>query len=92
MSDVSQGKKIDMRAEAGPVERAILDNDYPAARKAMAVKLARMFDGTDSARDLKANTLSLAPLVEKCEQDFMTKTDAEEDNPLNRIVAMAEDA
>jgi len=89
---MSQGKKIDMKADAGPVESALLNDDYPAARKAMAIKLARMFDGTDSARDLKANTLSLAPLVEKCEQDFTAKGDAEADNPLNRIVAMAEDA
>lgn len=89
---MSQGKKIDMMADAGPVESALLRNDYPAARKAMAVKLARMFDFTDSARDLKANTLSLAPLVEKCEQDFMANVDAEADNPLNRIMTMAEDA
>ena len=89
---MSQGKKIDMMADAGPVESALLNDDYPAARKAMAIKLARMFDFTDSARDLKANTLSLAPLVENCEQDFMSAEDAEADNPLNRIVAMAKDA
>jgi hypothetical protein len=89
---MSQGKKIDMDAIAGPVERAIINNDYPAARKAMAVRLARMFDNTDSARDLKATTLSLEPLVTKCEQDFATIEDAESDNPLNHIMAMAEDA
>lgn len=89
---MSQGKKIRMDEPAKNVEQAILDDDYPSARKAMAVRLARMFDNTDSARDVKALSISLAPLIERCEQDFTADADAEEDTPLNRIVAMAEDA
>lgn len=89
---MSQGKKIRMEEPAKNVEQAILDNDYPSARKAMAVRLARMFDNTDSARDVKALSISLAPLIERCEQDFTAESDTEADTPLNRIVAMAEDA
>lgn len=89
---MSQGKKIRMEEPAKNVEQAILDNDYPSARKAMAVRLARMFDNTDSARDVKALSISLAPLIERCEQDFTAESDTKSDTPLNRIVAMAEDA
>lgn len=89
---MSQGKKIRMEEPAKNVEQAILDNDYPSARKAMAVRLARMFDNTDSARDVKALSISLAPLIERCEADSAGVQDAEADTPLNRIVAMAEDA
>ena len=89
---MSAGKKIDMDAPAGGVEQAIIENDYPAARKAMAVRLARMFDNTDSARDVKALSISLAPLVERCEQDFNATSDEKADTPLNRIMDMVDDA
>ena len=89
---MSQGKKIDMDAKPGGVEQALLDNDYAAARKAMAVRLARMFDNTDSARDVKAISISLAPIVERCEQDFKSVQDTEQDTPLNRIMEMAANA
>lgn len=89
---MSQGKRIDMDEPARGVELAISSDDYPAARKAMAIRLARMFDNTDSARDVKALCISLAPLIEKCEQDLNAKKDASDDNPLNHIMEMAENA
>lgn len=88
---MSAGKKIDMDAPAKGVEQAIIDNDYPAARKAMAIRLARMFDNTDSARDVKALSISLAPLVDRCEQDHNAATDEKDDTPLSLIREMAQD-
>ena len=92
MIGMSQGKKIRRDEPPKSVEQAIIDDDYPSAHKAMAIRLAHMFDNTDSARDLKALSISLAPLVEKCEHDLAATKDAEADTPLNRIVAMADDA
>lgn len=89
---MSQGKKIDMDEPARGVELAISSDDYPAARKAMAIRLARMFDNTDSARDVKALSISLAPLIEACEQDSNAAKDTNADNPLNHIIEMAENA
>jgi hypothetical protein len=89
---MSQGKKIDMDAKPGGVEQALLDDDYAAARKAMAIRLARMFDSTDSARDVKALSISLSPIVDRCEQDFKAVQDTEQDTPLNRIMEMAANA
>lgn len=81
-----------MMAPAGDVERAIAQDDYPAARKAMAIRLARMFDSTDSAREVKALTISLAPLVERCERDYADTAAEEDSTPLDRIMKMAESA
>jgi len=89
---MSQGKKIRMDEPARGVEMALLEDDYASARKAMAIRLAHMFDNTDSARDVKAISMSLAPLIERCEADAQVVADAEEDTPLNRIMSMAEDA
>jgi hypothetical protein len=89
---MSQGKKISMDEPPKSVEQAILADDFPGARKAMAVRLARMFDNTDSARDVKALSISLAPLVEACEADYNATMDEDADTPLNRIMGMVEDA
>jgi hypothetical protein len=89
---MSQGKKIRMDEPPKSVEQAILADDFPGARKAMAVRLARMFDNTDSARDVKALSISLAPLVEACEADYNATVDEEADTPLDRIREMADSA
>lgn len=57
----------------------------------MAIRLADAFDTTDSARDLKALSLSLIPLVEACEVDALRDEDAER-SPLFKIVEEARGA
>ena len=57
----------------------------------MAVRLAEAFDQTDSARDLKAITMSLAPLMEACEVDDRQSAERA-DTPLSSILAEAESA
>ena len=71
------------------VEDAVRDEDWPAARKRMAIKLARMLDGTDSARDVKSISLSLAPLLNECDADSK-KADDDNTTPLASILAEAE--
>lgn len=53
----------------GGIEAAIAASDWPAARRAMALRLAKMMDETTSARDVKGITMSLLPLMERCEAD-----------------------
>ena len=84
---MARGRSIPKNTEAASVEKAILDNDWGSARYAMAVKLGRMFDHTDSARDVKAISLSLTPLVDACEA--ATRGDVKE-TPLDSILAEAE--
>lgn len=47
------------------VEKAVSEGDYDSARSAMALRLARLFDSTSSARDGKAIALSLADLLDE---------------------------
>lgn len=70
---------------------AVREGDWPRARRAMAVRLAEAFDQTDSARDLKAITMSLAPLMEACEVDDRQSAERT-DTPLSSILAEAESA
>ena len=84
---MARGKAIPKNTEAASVEQAILESDWQAARYAMAVKLGRMFDHTDSARDVKAISLSLAPLVDACESSDRGDITA---TPLDNILAEAE--
>ena len=84
---MAQGKSIPKNTKAASVEQAIIANDWEAARYAMAVKLGRMFDHTDSARDVKAISLSLAPLVDACEAGARGEIKS---TPLESILAEAE--
>ena len=68
---------------------AIRDGDWVRARRLMAIRLGEAFDQTDSARDLKAISMSLAPLMVACEADEMREA-ANSDTPLSRILAEAE--
>lgn len=86
---MSQGKKVDMTIPIDSIEGAILRQDWKGARFAMAVRLARMLDSTDSARDVKALTMSLDPLIDKCESDFAPEEDNEGSTPLAEIISMA---
>lgn len=90
--DMSQGKKIRWDGDLPSVFDALLNDDYPSARKAMGLRLAYAFDHTDGSRELKALSLSLEPNIDKCESDYLATQDEQEDTPLNRIVAMADDA
>ena len=62
-----RGKAIPKTNDVQSVETAIRESDWNSARHAMAVKLGRMFDHTDSARDVKSIAISLMPLVDACE-------------------------
>lgn len=89
---MSQGKKVDMTVPIDSVEDSIVRQDWKTARLAMAVRLARMLDGTDSARDVKALVMSLDPLIDKCESDSKADEDATKDTPLAEILEMAANA
>lgn len=86
---MSQGKRVDMTVPIDSVEDAVVRQDWKGARLAMAVRLARMLDSTDSARDVKALVMSLDPLIDKCESDSKTDEDAAKDTPLADILKMA---
>ena len=83
---MAQGKKIPKNPEAASVEAALLAGDWPLVRYAMAVKLARLFDHSESARDVKAISISLVQLIRACEGDHLTVEGTE----LARILAEAE--
>lgn len=87
---MAQGKRVDVNADAGPIESAVLARDYAAARMAMAGKLAKMLDATDSARDVKALSLSLGPLLDRCETEESIMSDS--DTPLADIMREVEEA
>ena len=88
---MAAGKSVDLAAPAGAIEQAVVDGDYAKARKKITVKLARMMDATDSARDAKSISLSLIQLIDKCEADA-ARAGAEKDTPLAQILAEAEAA
>lgn len=88
---MSQGKKVDMTVPIESVEAAVLKDDWAAARRAMTVRLARMFDQTDSAREVKALSMSLEPMLEKCEKDAENAKNTER-TALDGILEMAADA
>jgi len=69
---------------------AIRDGDWTRARRLMAIRLGEAFDQTDSARDLKAISMSLAPLMAQCEIDDQRKA-ASSNTPLASIMAEADE-
>lgn len=79
---------ISKDAPALAIEQAVRGKDYKKARELMAIKLARMLDYTDSARDSKSICLSLTQLIDKCEADEQQRDD--KDTPYSRIMAEAE--
>lgn len=86
---MAAGKKIDSTIPMGSVESAVSNGEWSKARLQMAAKLARMLDNTDCARDVKSLSLSLIPLIDKCEQDERA-SHAQENTPLADILAEAE--
>jgi hypothetical protein len=88
---MSQGKKVDMTVPIESVEAAVLRDDWAAARRAMTVRLARMFDATDSAREVKALSMSLDPMIDKCQTDYEDRQEKPE-TPLDKIREMANNA
>lgn len=88
---MAAGKPVDLKAPAGAIEREINSGNYAAARKQMAVKLARMLDSTDSARDAKSICLSLNQLVDRLEVDALN-SEAASETPYAQIMREAEAA
>ena len=88
---MAQGKPIDRNAKAGCIEQAVMSGNFPDARRAMVIKLARMMDGTDSARDVKSISLTLDSLLDKCEADALRLSDMA-DTPYAQIMREAEAA
>lgn len=69
---------------------AIRDGDWVRARRLMAIRLGEAFDQTDSARDLKAISMSLTPLMTQCEADDLRES-ASGDTPLATLMAEADE-
>lgn len=87
---MAAGKAVDLTAPAGRIESAVESGDFASARLNMAIKLARMMDATDCARDAKSICLSLIDLLDKCEADNIRNAGAS-DNPLAQILREAEE-
>ena len=88
---MAQGRPINDTIPIGSIESAVMNGEWAAARLSMAVKLARMMDNTDSARDVKSISLSLEPLLDKCETDAMRFAENAE-TPYAQIMREAEAA
>ena len=88
---MAKGKPIDNTIPIGSIEDAVLNGEWASARLSMAVKLARMMDNTDSARDVKSLSLSLEPLLDKCEADANRAVENSE-TPYAQIMREAEAA
>lgn len=86
---MARGIKPEIKSSS--VADAMRDGDWHAVRMAMAIKLADAFDSTDSARDLKALSLSLIQLVEMCEMDAMAEGSVQS-SPIFKIVDRANSA
>lgn len=81
-----RGVSISRTPTDGTISEAVREKDWPAARLAMAARLAEAADATDSARDLKSIARSLTPLLDRCEADQLIEA-AQGETPLARIVA-----
>lgn len=84
---MAAGKKVDMSNQIDSVEEAIVNHEWGRARFLMAVRLGRMMDSTDSARDAKAVAMSLSPMVDKLEDEDNYKHSTTE-TPLADILKM----
>lgn len=77
-------------SDQGPIAKFVGDRDWRAARLALAEKLAKLADATDSARDAKSIARELAALLDRCEADQYAADAMERDTPLARILADTE--
>lgn len=77
-------------ADQGPISQSVEGRDWRAARLALAEKLAKLADATDSARDAKSIARELAALLDRCEADQHAADVRERDTPLARILADTE--
>ena len=87
---MAQGKKVSMEGLQS-IERAVLRGDYHEARRRLTLKVARMMDASESARDVKALAVTLAPLIESMAEEGREeerRRDAQ-DTPLARVLSMA---
>lgn len=78
-------------AEGGPIQNAVVARDWHAARLALAEKLAKAADATDSARDIKAIAHELLAVLNRCEADQYTAEAANSDSPIARILTDAQE-
>ena len=60
--------------EVSKLEDAIMSGDWNKARHLAALKVARMMDKTDSPREVKALSISLDDLIDKCEQQDVAES------------------
>ena len=77
-------------AEQGPISQAVEARDWRTARLALAEKLAKVADATDSARDAKAVARELASVIDRCEADQYAADAKDADSPLAQILAEAD--
>lgn len=69
------------------IAEAVRRHEWDKARYLTAIRVAEALDGTQSARDTKALSLSLLPLIDRVEA---TQIGQSTDTPLARILAEAE--
>ena len=75
------------RLKAGAISEAVESGDWPQARLAIAKRLARILDTTDSARDSKTVARELLQTIDRVEQDEALGAAAAPETPLARILA-----
>lgn len=90
---IRRSDEEDLRRAEGSdsVGDAIAARDWTKARFAMARKLGYAFDDTKSARDQKSISLTLAPLMDRCEEDDARERD-QADTPHADIMREAREA
>ena len=74
----------------GPITEAVAGKDWPAARQAIAEKLARCLDATDSARDVKGLARELVSVLDSTELDQRANI-AIEESPLAALLREADE-
>jgi hypothetical protein len=77
-------------SEVTHIEEMLVNGDEAGMTLEIARKYARVLDMTDSGRDIKPLATGMFEAVERVRSLEVKR--AEADNPLNRIMTMAEDA
>ena len=72
------------------LSEAVRSCDFKKARHLAAIRVAEMMERTDSPREVKALSISLANLLDDCERARIAE--AEEETPLDAILRAADEA
>lgn len=72
----------------GNLSEAVRNGEWDKARHLAAIRVAEMMERTESPREVKALSISLSDLIDKCEANDVADEFA--DSPLVQILAEAE--